>query len=160
MVRRTSAMDRWVKQKEERRKKEEEKKKKDFTGVDFKFDDVDLQNAYIEAWEKYSYLPHFPKDKNVSYVLAKSLVSGKHSKQLNHIISIYERNDDKNNINANFHKNAMINIEAEKHQSSISRYIKGINDLFNKIGYNDRPMTTIDDVKVRYNFLFYAKYDN
>ncbi|QOI69183.1 hypothetical protein KNV64_gp07 [Staphylococcus phage vB_SauP_EBHT] len=158
MVRHTSAMDRWKKEREARKEREEKKYKNDFSGINFKFDDKDLQEAYIDAWKHFSHLPHLPKDKNVSYVNAISLVRGKQHKKLNHILEIYNRNDN-NNKNAKMHKYALYNLHAEKNKSSLTKYIKEIDNLFFEIGKSDRPKTTIDDINVRYNFLYYATFD-
>lgn len=159
MVRHTSEMDRWKKEREARKEQERDLFLNDFSNVNFKFDDKDLQEAYIDTWKHFAHLPYFPKERNVSYVNAVSLVRGKHHKQLNHILEIYNRNDDSNNKNAKMHKYALYNLQAEKNKTSLTKYIKEINNLFFDIGKSDRPKTTIDDINVRYNFLYYATFD-
>ncbi|APD20955.1 hypothetical protein [Staphylococcus phage SCH111] len=40
------------------------------------------------------------------------------------------------------------------------KYIKEIDTLYKEIGKSDRPVTTIDDEDVRYNFLYYATFED
>lgn len=150
-----SKVDMWKKDREARKEDEKKRKLNDFSGVSFKFDDEALQKAYIDAWKYFSHLPFLPKEKNVSYVNAVSLVRGKRREQLLHILKIYERNDDSNNKEAKKHKFTLYDEFAKDNNSSMVKYIKGIEDLFTKVGKADRPKTTIDDKEVRYNFLYY-----
>lgn len=159
MPRHTSEMDKWKKEREARKEQEKDLFLNDFSTVNFKFDDKDLQEAYIDAWKHFAHLPYFPKERNVSYANAVSLVRGKRHEQLNYILEIYNRKDESNNKNAKKHKYALYDLQAKNNNSSMYKYIKEIDTLYKEIGKSDRPVTTIDDKDVRYNFLYYATFD-
>ncbi|QCW21991.1 hypothetical protein SA46CTH2_6 [Staphylococcus phage SA46-CTH2] len=155
MRKRMSQADRWKKEREARKEEEEKIKLNDFSDISFKFEDEALQKEYIDAWKYFSKLTFLPKEKHVSYVNAVSLVRGKRREQLLKILNIYERNDDSNNKNAKTHKYTLYDETAKDNNTSMYKYIKGIEELFDEIGKADRPKTTIDDKEVRYNFLYY-----
>lgn len=134
-------------------------------GFVFLFDDEALQREYINEYNHFNQTfvskgkVSLPKPKKVTYIDAKSLVSGKNQKELTHIENIYKQLDYDWEQKGNMHKRHLFQEAVKDNDGSqeMSHFIKSANVLFDELAEATKVNDIENQRKVNYNIVFYTR---
>lgn len=134
-------------------------------GFVFLFDDEELQKEYIHEYNKFNNLfvekgkVKLPQPKKISYIDAKSLVSGKNQEKLTDIENIYKQLDYDWEQKGNMHKRHLFQEAVKENDGSqeMSHFIKSTEKLFEELA----EATNVPDIenkkRVKYNVVYYVR---
>lgn len=134
-------------------------------GFTFLFDDEALQKEYIHEYNHFNSTfvekgrVQLPKPQKISYIDAKSLVSGKNQEQLTEIEDIYKQLDYTWEAKGNMHKRHLFQEAVKENAGSqeISHFIKSMNRLFDNLAEVSKLNDIKNKDKVNYNIVYYTR---
>lgn len=134
-------------------------------GFVFLFDDVELQKEYIHEYNKFNNLfvekgkVKLPKPKKISYIDAKSLVSGKNQEKLTEIENVYKQLDYDWEQKGNMHKRHLFQEAVKENDGSqeMSHFIKSTENLFEELAEATKVADIVNKKQVKYNVVYYVR---
>lgn len=134
-------------------------------GFVFLFDDEELQKEYIHEYNKFNNLfvekgkVKLPRPKKISYIDAKSLVSGKNQENLTNIENVYKQLDYDWEEKGNMHKRHLFQEAVKENDGSqeISHFIKSTEKLFEELAEATNVPDIVNKKKVKYNVVYYVR---
>lgn len=134
-------------------------------GFVFLFDDEELQKEYIHEYNKFNNLfvekgkVKLPRPKKISYIDAKSLVSGKNQENLTNIENVYKQLDYEWEEKGNMHKRHLFQEAVKENDGSqeISHFIKSTEKLFEELAEATNVPDIVNKKKVKYNVVYYVR---
>lgn len=134
-------------------------------GFVFLFDDEQLQKEYIHEYNKFNNLfvekgkVKLPRPKKISYIDAKSLVSGKNQEKLTEIENVYKQLDYDWEEKGNMHKRHLFQEAVKENDGSqeISHFIKSTEKLFEELAEATNVPDIVNKKKVKYNVVYYVR---
>lgn len=134
-------------------------------GFVFLFDDEELQKEYIHEYNHFNNLfvekgkVKLPKPKKISYIDAKSLVSGKNQEKLTEIENVYKQLDYDWEQKGNMHKRHLFQEAVKDNDGSqeISHFIKSTQELFEELEEATKVDSIVNKKQVKYNVVYYVR---
>lgn len=134
-------------------------------GFVFLFDDEELQKEYIHEYNKFNNLfvekgkVKLPQPKKISYIDAKSLVSGKNQEKLTEIENVYKQLDYDWEQKGNMHKRHLFQEAVKENDGSqeMSHFIKSTEKLFEELAEATNVQDIVNKKKVKYNVVYYVR---
>lgn len=134
-------------------------------GFVFLFDDEELQKEYIHEYNKFNNLfvekgkVKLPRPKKISYIDAKSLVSGKNQEKLTEIENVYKQLDYDWEEKGNMHKRHLFQEAVKENDGSqeISHFIKSTEKLFEELAEATKVSDIVNKKQVKYNVVYYVR---
>ena len=134
-------------------------------GFVFLFDDEELQKEYIHEYNYFNNLfvekgkVKLPRPKKISYIDAKSLVSGKNQENLTNIENVYKQLDYDWEEKGNMHKRHLFQEAVKENDGSqeISHFIKSTEELFEELAEATNVTDIVNKKKVKYNVVYYVR---
>lgn len=134
-------------------------------GFTFLFDDEELQKEYIHEYNYFNNLfvekgkVKLPKPKKITYIDAKSLVSGKNQEKLTNIENVYKQLDYDWEEKGNMHKRHLFQESVKENDGSqeISHFIKSTESLFEELAEATKVADIVNKKQVRYNVVYYVR---
>lgn len=134
-------------------------------GFVFLFDDEELQKEYIHEYNHFNDLfvekgkVKLPQPKKISYIDAKSLVSGKNQEKLTEIENVYKQLDYDWESKGNMHKRHLFQEAVKENDGSqeISHFIKSTEKLFEELAEATNVPDIVNKKRVKYNVVYYVR---
>lgn len=134
-------------------------------GFVFLFDDEELQKEYIHEYNHFNDLfvekgkVKLPQPKKISYIDAKSLVSGKNQEKLTEIENVYKQLDYDWEQKGNMHKRHLFQEAVKENDGSqeISHFIKSTEKLFDELAEATNVPDIVNKKRVKYNVVYYVR---
>lgn len=134
-------------------------------GFVFLFDDEELQKEYIHEYNKFNNLfvekgkVKLPQPKKISYIDAKSLVSGKNQEKLTEIENVYKQLDYDWEQKGNMHKRHLFQEAVKENDGSqeMSHFIKSTEKLFEELAEATNVPDISNKKRVKYNVVYYVR---
>lgn len=134
-------------------------------GFVFLFDDEELQKEYIHEYNKFNNLfvekgkVKLPQPKKISYIDAKSLVSGKNQEKLTEIENVYKQLDYDWEQKGNMHKRHLFQEAVKENDGSqeMSHFIKSTEKLFEELAEATNVPDIVNKKRVKYNVVYYVR---
>lgn len=134
-------------------------------GFVFLFDDEALQKEYIHEYNHFNQTfvskgkVSLPKPKKVTYIDAKSLVSGKNQEKLTEIENVYKQLDYDWEQKGNMHKRHLFQEAVKDNDGSqeISHFIKSTQELFEELEEATKVDSIVNKKQVKYNVVYYVR---
>lgn len=134
-------------------------------GFVFLFDDEELQKEYIHEYNKFNNLfvekgkVKLPQPKKISYIDAKSLVSGKNQEKLTEIENVYKQLDYDWEQKGNMHKRHLFQEAVKENDGSqeMSHFIKSTEKLFEELAEATNVQDIANKKRVKYNVVYYVR---
>lgn len=134
-------------------------------GFVFLFDDEELQKEYIHEYNYFNNLfvskgkVKLPQPKKISYIDAKSLVSGKNQEKLTEIENVYKQLDYDWEQKGNMHKRHLFQEAVKENDGSqeMSHFIKSTEKLFEELAEATNVPDITNKKRVKYNVVYYVR---
>lgn len=134
-------------------------------GFVFLFDDEALQKEYIHEYNHFNDLfvskgkVKLPRPKKISYIDAKSLVSGKNQENLTNIENVYKQLDYDWEQKGNMHKRHLFQEAVKENDGSqeMSHFIKSTQKLFEELAEATNVPDIENQKRVKYNVVYYVR---
>ncbi len=134
-------------------------------GFVFLFDDEELQKEYIHEYNHFNQTfvekgrVQLPRPKKITYVDAKSLVSGKNQQLLTEIEDVYKQLDYTWEKKGNMHKRHLFQEMVKENSGSqeISHFINSMQKLFDVLAKETKVNDIKNKDKVNYNIVYYTR---
>lgn len=134
-------------------------------GFVFLFDDEQLQKEYIHEYNYFNNLfvekgkVKLPQPKKISYIDAKSLVSGKNQEKLTEIENVYKQLDYDWEQKGNMHKRHLFQEAVKENDGSqeMSHFIKSTKKLFEELAKATNVPDIANQKRVKYNVVYYVR---
>ena len=134
-------------------------------GFVFLFDDEELQKEYIHEYNHFNDLfvskgkVKLPQPEKISYIDAKSLVSGKNQEKLTSIENVYKQLDYDWEQKGNMHKRHLFQEAVKENDGSqeMSHFIKSTEKLFEELAEATNVPDIANKKRVKYNVVYYVR---